>query len=201
MAGLVYRPIPEPPTWAAGCKSEGESFGNLDLQVPPNSKGFLTTNGSISPFLASLIKELDFERVKSGGAGNKMMMVLEGKGQCYIQDRGVSRWDTCAAQAVLEAQGGVLAKLSPFVENMKLESYTYRKSTTNLDFVPGQANLTPYNSPLGKNAKGPADDISKVKPYSNLCGLIAIDKAGLSEVKKYHDAIQRARKESDLAYD
>ena len=30
-----------------------------------------------------------------------MMMLLEGKGAVYIQDRGVSRWDTCGAQAVI----------------------------------------------------------------------------------------------------
>ena len=40
----------------------------------------------------ALIKELSFDRVPSGGAGNKMLMLLEGKGAAYIQDRGVSRW-------------------------------------------------------------------------------------------------------------
>ena len=33
----------------------------------------------ISPFLAKLIDELDYERVPSGGAGNKMLMLLEGE--------------------------------------------------------------------------------------------------------------------------
>lgn len=46
----------------------------------------------ISPFIVALIKELSFDRVPSGGAGNKMLMLLEGKGAAYIQDRGVSRW-------------------------------------------------------------------------------------------------------------
>jgi hypothetical protein len=40
----------------------------------------------------ALIKQLNFDRVPSGGAGNKMLMLLEGKGAAYIQDRGVSRW-------------------------------------------------------------------------------------------------------------
>ena len=43
----------------------------------------------------ALIKELGFDRVPSGGAGNKMLMLLEGKGAAYIQDRGVSRWGEC----------------------------------------------------------------------------------------------------------
>lgn len=40
----------------------------------------LTTNGRISSFIESLIRELKFKRVASGGAGNKMLMLLEGKG-------------------------------------------------------------------------------------------------------------------------
>jgi hypothetical protein len=52
----------------------------------------LISNGSISPFIGHLIDELGYTRVRSGGAGNKMLMLLEGKGGCYIQDRGVSRW-------------------------------------------------------------------------------------------------------------
>jgi hypothetical protein len=52
---------------------------------------FLCYTG-ISPFIVALIKQLNFDRVPSGGAGNKMLMLLEGKGAAYIQDRGVSRW-------------------------------------------------------------------------------------------------------------
>ena len=44
---------------------------------------------------------LTYVRVPSGGAGNKALMLLEGKDDVYIQDRGVSRWDTWAAQAVI----------------------------------------------------------------------------------------------------
>ena len=49
------------------------------------------------------------------GAGNKMLMLLEGKGAAYIQDRGVSRWDTCACEAVIDAHGGLLCKLPAIV--------------------------------------------------------------------------------------
>jgi fructose-1,6-bisphosphatase/inositol monophosphatase family enzyme len=89
------------------------------------------------------MEELTFDRVPSGGAGNKMLMLLEvcvcvctltrschararaqqRKAAAYIQDRGVSRWDTCAAQAVLEATGGVLCKLSTFMRTQELASY------------------------------------------------------------------------------
>lgn len=92
VGGLVFRPIPQPPTYAMGAASEQFTASNLDMAATPNPRGFLTSNGGISPFIVDLMKKLDFERVPSGGAGNKMLMLLEGKGAAYIQDRGVSRW-------------------------------------------------------------------------------------------------------------
>jgi hypothetical protein len=148
------------------------------------------------------MKELNFERVPSGGAGNKMMMVLEGRGTCYIQDRGVSRWDTCAAQAVLEANGGALVKLNDFIQSKQLVSYTYRRSDTNLDFVPGLASLTPYNATIKGFPKGAAaNDVNEVHPYSNLSGLFAISKAGLQNIDSYADAISRAKAVHAPSYD
>ena len=117
--------------------------------------------------------ELGYDRVPSGGAGNKMLMLLEGKGGCYIQDRGVSRWDTCGAQAVIEAHGGKLAKLTPFIsKGGALESYTYLRSEHNLDFEPGTAALTPYNAAnkasVRKGEVVLANSVEQVRPYSNL---------------------------------
>lgn len=92
VAGIVYRPITQPPTYAMGALSEGFVDSQLDIPETTNPFGFLTSNGSISPFIQQLISKLGYVRVPSGGAGNKMLMLLEGKGAAYIQDRGVSRW-------------------------------------------------------------------------------------------------------------
>ena len=202
VAGLVYRPIPNPATWAAGCKAENHTSGNLEFQEPPHANGLLTTNGSISKFTEVLMDELKCERVRSGGAGNKMMMVLEGKGTYYIQDRGVSRWDTCAAQAIIEAHGGALVKLAPFVEAKELQSYTYRKTEENLDFVPGMSNLTPYNARVKGFEKGTkAESIDQVQPYSNLNGLFAVSALGLKNIDVLHEAIQKAKAVHPPAFD
>ena len=109
VAGLIYRPITSPTQWVAGCKREAYyEPSRLDLKHLCNTtsntstdpaQGFLTSNGSISPFVTQLMEELGMERVKAGGVGNKVMCLLEGKAECYIQDRGVCRWDTAAAQA------------------------------------------------------------------------------------------------------
>ncbi len=154
------------------------------------------------------MQELGFHRVPSGGAGNKMLMLLEGKGGCYIQDRGVSRWDTCGAQAVIEAHGGQLGKLSSFISNAgSIESYTYLKSAQNLDFVPGLASLTPYNvvdkSLVKKGVVSIADNVEKVKAYSNLCGLIALasDNCTPAAISSIYEAIVRASASNPASYD
>ena len=210
VAGVVHRPLSSTPTWAAGAKSEGYIDSNLSMASKDESDnaGLLTSNGSISPFIEDLMKELNYPRTPSGGAGNKMLMLLEGKGRAYIQDRGVSRWDTAAAQAVIEAHGGVLCKLGAMINDQgKEESYRYLKSDTNLDFVSGLANLTKYNAAAGTgdigDSKRMAMDASEVKPYANLCGLFAISAQENSEVRKAGllAALKRAAKSSPPSFD
>jgi 3'-phosphoadenosine 5'-phosphosulfate (PAPS) 3'-phosphatase len=211
IAGVVFRPLTTPYTFAAGAASENYRESVLSTEGPTNPQGLLTSNGSISPFIARLIEELGYSRVPSGGAGNKMLMLLEGKGGCYIQDRGVSRWDTCAAQAVIEAHGGTLSKLTSFIDQQTLASYSYLKATTNLDFEPGVANQTPYNSNLSKERaaaikrgeKFPitAEDLPTTKAYSNLCGLFALDRSNLCKLEEFSAAIARAKAASEPSYD
>ncbi len=212
IAGVVYRPLSNPsPTWVAGAKSEGYAVSNFEGEEEHSmAGGLLSTNGSISPFVDSLIEVLKVPRIKAGGAGNKMMMLLQqsisiankeaesktSHGHLYIQDRGVSRWDTCAAEACLEAFGGQLLKLTEFSQEKQDVYYTYLASETNLDFVPGTANLTKYNSNL-QDIPSPAQkakDVCEVKAYANLCGLVAFGKEfNTQEGKKYlRDAIRKA---------
>ena len=115
VGGLVYRPLCEHRSWALGCAREGVAQSNL-RPSPAGAAGagaFLCSNGGTSNFLRGLQTELGYDLAPMGGAGNKALSVLELPRACYVQDRGVSRWDTCAAEAVLDAHGGVLAKLHP----------------------------------------------------------------------------------------
>lgn len=179
-AGVVYRPLTTPPTFAAGCAADRFVVSRLDRAAVP-STALLTSNGGISPYLEALMRELGVARVKAGGCGNKVLMLLERKGAAYIQDRGVSRWDTCAAEAVVTAHGGVLGKLSSLLAAADgasgaavCEPYTYRQSATNLDFVPGLAALTPYNAVAKVQGAAQATRVEDVKAYANLCGLVAV---------------------------
>lgn len=69
-----------------------------------------TTRSHGRPEIESAIKiskATDVHRV--GGAGNKALLIIEGKIDCYLFPVvGTKRWDTCAPQAILEAVGGVM---------------------------------------------------------------------------------------------
>ncbi len=111
-----------------GASSEGYAKCNLQSQKSQGKPGFLTSNSNISPFLSALIDDLGCVRVPSGGVGNKALLLLEGVGEFYIQDRGVKRWDTAGPQAVLEAFGGILTNLRAFENNnAQLMSYNYAR--------------------------------------------------------------------------
>ena len=215
VAGLVYRPIPEgwetswkeeraveACTWGGGARSEGTAVGRLDRKEG-GGRGFLTSNGKVSGFVEKLMGELKEERVSSGGAGNKMLMLLEGKGGMYIQDRGVSRWDTCAAQAVIEAYGGLLCRLDRYLEEEKLVPYTYVKGEKNADFVKGLAELTAYNAREWREGgeRRKAMEAREVKAYSNLNGLLAVSKEGRERLGEVREAMRRVEEEEGPSYD
>jgi fructose-1,6-bisphosphatase/inositol monophosphatase family enzyme len=46
VAGLVYRPVPTPVSWAAGCSKENLYSAKLQIEATPR-KGLLTSNGGV----------------------------------------------------------------------------------------------------------------------------------------------------------
>jgi len=168
VAGLVFRPTVG--TYAAGCYSEDYFTTNL-VRTEFNHATVLTSNGRISPF----IEGLGLTRIPAGGCGNKILLLLEGRG-IYILDRGVSRWDTCAAQAILEAEGGALCTLTGFLAG-RMESYTYVVTDVNL-------NPNPLAVAGQMNSSGAC-----MKPYSNLCGLIAVPRECFTD-SEYMEALR-----------
>lgn len=204
-AGIMYRPLTTPVTWAAGAKSEEVVMGVLDMADPPVPNGMLITDGKVSPFIVELIDELGYERVGSVASGNRAMMLLEGKGGAYIRDTGgFAKWDTSAPTAVLEAYGGTMSKLPGFLEDGSLEGYTHLKTAKNLDFVPGQPTLTLSNikdkSAYVKGSTIMAGDVSAVKEYSCVQGLVAVDTAAMGELPKIREAMLRVMEESEPTY-
>ena len=204
-AGLVYRPLTTPPTYAYGAASEGCAESAL-LPAPAaggGGGGLLVTRQGKSEFLAALAEELDVRWEPTGGAGNKFLRLLEDPDELYIQDRGLSRWDTCAAQGVLEAHGGAVVKLSAFERRGELEPYAYRRGDRNADFEPGLALLTRYNARDAAAVDGAAvaTAVEQLKPHANTCGLLALPPSEMSALPEYRKAIEAAAAKHPPAYD
>ena len=122
-------------------------------------------------------------------------------------DRGVSKWDTCAAQAILEAQGGLLIQLDPFFDHPSNEvSYTYKVTTTCDDLpINFPAHLTRYNARLYEegNEKVPITNANMVQPYANICGMLALTQQGNTHEHKQQilEAIQHVSQQYPPAFD
>jgi 3'-phosphoadenosine 5'-phosphosulfate (PAPS) 3'-phosphatase len=201
---LVLRPGLMNNTYALGWSDGSEKYEDtthLDKEqnTPPelnNKIRYIISNGGVPEGLNRIVK--DDIVIKSGGAGNKILLLLENRGDVYLSDRGVSHWDTCAGEAILEATGGRLCKLTGFIQSAEAnieERYHYQafedpltgeNPDPNKDAGPTDFNRiweTDEEKEQYKKNKKDADKQKDMKillkkqrinPYSNLCGIFAI---------------------------
>jgi 3'-phosphoadenosine 5'-phosphosulfate (PAPS) 3'-phosphatase len=206
-AGIIYRPLTEPATWASGAKTEGFKDGVLDLPETENPKGVLITDGKVSPFIKSVIENSGMNMVPSLASGNRVLMLVEGKAGAYIRDTGgFAKWDTSGPQAVLEAHGGVMAKLPAFLEDKTMISYTHLKTPTNMDFCKRSVGLTLSNardkSMFIPGLDSIVTDVHLVKEYSCVQGLVALGPAKMEAfyLNAIHSAMNNIKKEAPPMY-
>lgn len=93
---------------------EGVGVGGFVPFEPPSDKFIITTTRSHSDAIVN--KALDAlnpdEIIRVGGAGHKVMMLLEGKAHAYVfASKGCKRWDTCAPEGILRALGGIITDI------------------------------------------------------------------------------------------
>ncbi|XP_019881570.1 3'(2'),5'-bisphosphate nucleotidase 1 isoform X2 [Aethina tumida] len=101
----------------------GMGVGGFTPSEPPKDKFIVTTtrshNSDVVMRCLEAVKPDEVLRV--GGAGHKVLLVLEGKAHAYIYpSAGCKKWDTCAPEAILEAAGGKLTDIFG-------EHYSYNK--------------------------------------------------------------------------
>jgi len=99
----------------------GSGVFGLVPSLPPQGRRIVTTTRSHG---TGLVQEcLDIvnpdEVLKVGGAGHKVMLLMEGRAHAYVfPSPGCKKWDTCAPEAILHAMGGKLT-------DMKGNKYEY----------------------------------------------------------------------------
>ena len=100
---------------------KGLGTGGFEPKLAPADQFIITTTRSHSNAIVqeALDALAPTDVIKVGGAGYKVLQLLEGKAHAYVfASPGCKKWDTCAPEAVLEAQGGCLT-------NMLGEHYSY----------------------------------------------------------------------------
>ncbi|XP_066245955.1 3'(2'),5'-bisphosphate nucleotidase 1 [Euwallacea similis] len=92
----------------------GLGVGGFTPSDPCSDKFIVTTTRSHAD--VTVLKTLETlkadEVIRVGGAGHKVLLLLEGKAHAYVfASKGCKRWDTCAPEGVLRALGGVLTDI------------------------------------------------------------------------------------------
>ncbi|MCL1144040.1 3'(2'),5'-bisphosphate nucleotidase CysQ [Shewanella gaetbuli] len=112
---------------------------NISDRAIANPPVVVGSRSHISPDVASYLTQVGEHTMLSVGSSLKFCMVAEGQADVYPRLGLTSEWDTAAAQAVLEAAGGVVVEypsLTPLRYNQKeniLNPYFIAASTAWFD--------------------------------------------------------------------
>ncbi|XP_070590491.1 3'(2'),5'-bisphosphate nucleotidase 1 [Erythrolamprus reginae] len=89
------------------------AFGFQLKEVPAGQHIITTTRSHSSKIVNDCISAMQPDSVvRVGGAGNKIIQLVEGKASAYVfASPGCKKWDTCAPEAILHAVGGKLTDI------------------------------------------------------------------------------------------
>ncbi|XP_026742912.1 3'(2'),5'-bisphosphate nucleotidase 1-like isoform X2 [Trichoplusia ni] len=119
VAGVIHQPYYK--TMLDGEKIMGRTIwglqevgvGGFTPAPPPASLIITTTRSHSNPLVEKALQVMNAGQiVRVGGAGFKVLQLLEGKASIYVfASSGCKKWDTCAPEAVLSAAGGKLTDI------------------------------------------------------------------------------------------
>uniref|UniRef100_A0A8C8Z3U8 3'(2'),5'-bisphosphate nucleotidase 1 n=1 Tax=Prolemur simus TaxID=1328070 RepID=A0A8C8Z3U8_PROSS len=86
------------------------AFGFQLKEVPAGKHIITTTRSHNSKLVTDCVTAMNPDDVlRVGGAGNKIIQLIEGKASAYVfASPGCKKWDTCAPEVILHAVGGKL---------------------------------------------------------------------------------------------
>ncbi|CAI5684106.1 unnamed protein product [Oreochromis niloticus] len=89
------------------------AFGFQLQEVPGDRRIVTTTRSHSNKLVTDCVDSMEpHEVVRVGGAGNKIIQLVEGKASAYVfASPGCKKWDTCAPEAILHAVGGKLTDM------------------------------------------------------------------------------------------
>jgi len=121
VGGVIHQPYWNYQSREAGARIGRTFYGmvgagvrGLQTGLPPAGTRIVTTTRSHSTGLVQdCLDLLDADEVlKVGGAGHKVLLLMEGRAHAYVfPSPGCKKWDTCAPEAILHAMGGKLTDM------------------------------------------------------------------------------------------
>ncbi|XP_033931333.1 3'(2'),5'-bisphosphate nucleotidase 1 isoform X2 [Pseudochaenichthys georgianus] len=89
------------------------AFGFQLQEVPGDRRIVTTTRSHSNKQVTDCVDAMEpHEVIRVGGAGNKIIQLVEGKASAYVfASPGCKKWDTCAPEALLHAVGGKLTDM------------------------------------------------------------------------------------------
>uniref|UniRef100_A0A3B5ACZ1 3'(2'),5'-bisphosphate nucleotidase 1 n=1 Tax=Stegastes partitus TaxID=144197 RepID=A0A3B5ACZ1_9TELE len=89
------------------------AFGFQLQEVPGDRRIVTTTRSHSNKLVTDCVDAMEpHEVIRVGGAGNKIIQLVEGKASAYVfASPGCKKWDTCAPEAILHAVGGKLTDM------------------------------------------------------------------------------------------
>jgi len=131
VAGVIHQPYwnyqskePNAPLGRTFYGLVGSGVYGLQPSPPPQGSRIVTTTRSHSTGLVQDCLDIlhPDQILKVGGAGHKVMLLMEGRAHAYVfPSPGCKKWDTCAPEAILHAMGGKLT-------DMKGDKYQYHST-------------------------------------------------------------------------
>uniref|UniRef100_A0A8D0L719 3'(2'),5'-bisphosphate nucleotidase 1 n=1 Tax=Sphenodon punctatus TaxID=8508 RepID=A0A8D0L719_SPHPU len=116
------------------------AFGFQLKQVPAGKHIITTTRSHGNKLVNDCISAMNPDHVvRVGGAGNKIIQLIEGKASAYVfASPGCKKWDTCAPEAILHAVGGKLTDIHG-------NSFQYNKDVKHMNSAGVLAALKNYD--------------------------------------------------------
>merc|ERR1712183_1255215 len=89
------------------------AYGWNRVEPPAGRRILITSRSHSNPLVTACVEALSPTHVeRQGGAGNKVLRVIEGEADAYVfASKGCKKWDTCAPEAILCAAGGELTDI------------------------------------------------------------------------------------------
>lgn len=169
------------------------AFG-FERETPPPNKVIVTTSRSHSDRMVTEAVEAcnPDEVVRVGGAGHKVLLLIEGKVHAYVfASKGCKKWDTCAPEAILHGVGGTLTDFHGI--RMNYSADVQRKNTGGV-----LATVADHGKFLGCIPEHIRDAMDKSSPAPELDfkGVVVCGGADLEKAKQNNGQVSAGKSPS-----